>query len=770
MKRILRLLIRIFKSPSPKATDDFFLIISLTLLAYVFGIHFEDIKLFADFFEKIGFLHPHQNHYHLNATFFPPLCIFTLGLCWYSWRRWREAKKGEFELEKIIEERTSELHRFKGLIDQINDTIIIANPHTAEIIEFNDQACKSLGYTKNELLNLKITDIEATIPTMRLWDKHVKEVKEKKTIVIEGVRKRRNGTTFIAEITVNYVIHKNEKYMVGIIHDISDRIEAEEALRKSEERFRSLAESSPDLIWAIDKKFTYTYVSPKIKDILGYSQEEVIGKSPFDLMPRKEVKKILKKSKIYHSKKIPFENCENINIHKNGKLVILETSGTPILDSKRDVIGWQGIARDITNRKKLEEEFSVQNAQMQKLFEDSPEAIVLWDNDDRVLQVNDKFVELFGFSRQELIGKLTNPLIVPKNLLDEGINLTKEIQKGKTVELETIRKRKGGEEINVSIIAHPLKVIDNKIIVYGIYRDITERKILEKDISVQKAYMEKLFQESPEAIALLDNKAKVIKINKNFINLFGYSEKEALGKNIDYLIIPKKLEEDARSATKKITSGETIDFESIRKNKNGQEIAVSILGHPILLNDDQLAIYVIYRDITERKEAQDRLLESYKHLGIINRQLEMLSFLRNYKGKSKQQALQYILTCAKNFSREKYVLYYEYQDKYSFSFLKSIGCGEVEKRLKKLSVESWESLKKLVDKKESVFTSNDLQGLKKLNNDKIKAFLAVPIQKNNKLKGMIVFVSDKITQMSDHVEFYNVFAAHSSRILSEHFK
>jgi len=767
MKRILNNIIRFFRPPSEKAFEDLFLIISLTFLAIVFATNLNDLNFVTMFCDKMDFFHFVGGHYHINSMILPPITVFMLGLIWYSWRRWNETKKSELELEKLVIERTSELQRFKDLIDQTNDSIIIADAKTSKIVEFNKRACQNLEYTKEELSELRIIDIETIIPTMRLWEKHVAEAKEKKLIVLEGLRKRKNGSTFPAEVTVNYAVRGGKEFMVGIIHDISDRVEAETALKKSEERFRSLTEASPDWIWALDKKGKYVYASPKIRDILGYEPEEIIGKTPFDLMSKEESRKISIEFDNYRKNKIPFDRLENINIHKDGHSIVLETSGVPLFDKHKEVIGWQGIDRDITERKKLEEEFAIQSAQMGKLFQESPEAIVLWDNNNRILRANDKFVELFGFSRQELIGKCISSLIVPKKLIEEGTSLTKAAQKGMTVELETVRQRKDKTKVDVSIITHAIKLSEKEIIVYGIYRDITNRKKMEKDLSVQRAHMEKLFQESPEAIALLDNKARIIKINKNYSDLFGYKEKEVIGKSLDDLIIPENLREEAISASKKITSGKTTDFESVRKNKKGQEIPVSILGHPIMLHDDQLAIYVIYRDISKQKQSYERLLESYKHLGIVNRQLEMLAFLRNYKGKSKQETLKYILTCAKNFSREKYILIYEYKDNYNFSLLRSTGCGKSEQKLKNISVKSWDSLKRLVDKEEYVFTSKDFGSFSKIDG-KIASLLALPIKKNNRVKGMLVIISDERILINDNTEFYNIFASHCSKILEDY--
>jgi PAS domain S-box-containing protein len=135
--------------------------------------------------------------------------------------------------------------------------------------------------------------------------------------------------------------------------DITERKQAEEALKESEERFRSLVESTSDWIWEIDRNGIYTYASPKVKELLGYEPEEVIGKTPFDFMPAEEAKRIANTFKDIVAGSKPIEGLENTNLHKNGHLVILETSGVPVFDSKGQLRGYRGVDRDITERKKM---------------------------------------------------------------------------------------------------------------------------------------------------------------------------------------------------------------------------------------------------------------------------------------------------------------------------------------------------------------------------------------------------------------------------------
>ncbi len=136
--------------------------------------------------------------------------------------------------------------------------------------------------------------------------------------------------------------------------EISERKQAEQLVRKSEERLRSLVETTSDWIWEVDQNGLYTYASPRVKDLLGYEPAEILGKTPFDLMPEAEVEKTSEFFKEKVSNAEPFYQLENINLHKDGHLVVLETSGVPIFDERGQLKGYRGIDRDITGRKNRE--------------------------------------------------------------------------------------------------------------------------------------------------------------------------------------------------------------------------------------------------------------------------------------------------------------------------------------------------------------------------------------------------------------------------------
>ena len=136
--------------------------------------------------------------------------------------------------------------------------------------------------------------------------------------------------------------------------------------------------------------------APKVKDLLGYEPNEIIGKSPFDLMPVDESQRI---SDIFHSiieSRKPFAAIENTNLHKDGRRLVLETSGVPIFDKDGNFSGYRGIDRDITERKKAEEEIMNHLSLLNSTIESTADGILVVDRYGKMERFNRKFVQMWN--------------------------------------------------------------------------------------------------------------------------------------------------------------------------------------------------------------------------------------------------------------------------------------------------------------------------------------------------------------------------------------
>lgn len=190
-------------------------------------------------------------------------------------------------------------------------------------------------------------------------------------------------------------------FLRGIQYNYFQRLEETlekrtKRLRESEERFRNLVERTSDWLWEVNQDFTYTYVNPKVYDILGYTPQEILGNNLFDFMPPEEAIQVAGILQAVAKAEKPFSNFENMNIHKHGQRIVLETSGIPIFSKDKKILGYRGISRDITERIRVEEERS----KLETLTPRERDVLELVVNGEtnkgiaRKLGISDKTVEL----------------------------------------------------------------------------------------------------------------------------------------------------------------------------------------------------------------------------------------------------------------------------------------------------------------------------------------------------------------------------------------
>jgi len=162
---------------------------------------------------------------------------------------------------------------------------------------------------------------------------------------------------------------------LALVEDITERKKAEDALRDSEERFRGLVETTSDWVWEVDWNGLYTYASPKVSEVLGYESRELLGKTPFDFMPRREARRVAAIFNSFMAKREPFAFLENVNRHQDGHPVILETSGVPFFASDGTLLGYRGVDRDITERKQVAKRLQYSLKRLERTMEATIQAI-----------------------------------------------------------------------------------------------------------------------------------------------------------------------------------------------------------------------------------------------------------------------------------------------------------------------------------------------------------------------------------------------------------
>ncbi len=208
--------------------------------------------------------------------------------------------------------------------------------------------------------------------------------------------------SYLGLLKTIYIKHELELKVGERTRDLE---KSNERLFDSERKYRDLTESISDWIWEVDAESRYVYASPKIKDLLGYSPEDVIGKTPFDLMPSDQINMKKLEFRKYFLLKQPYDNVENQCIHKNGSIVILETSGVPIFDKYGNVTGYRGIDRDVTERKKSDTELKNLRNYLSNIINSMPSMLIVVNSDGIITQWNYESEKRSGIVSDTAVGK-----------------------------------------------------------------------------------------------------------------------------------------------------------------------------------------------------------------------------------------------------------------------------------------------------------------------------------------------------------------------------
>jgi hypothetical protein len=277
--------------------------------------------------------------------------------------------------------------------------------------------------------------------------------------------------------------------LLWVREDITERRLADQALREAREKFQNLVETISDQVWEVDTKGRYTYISPKVRDLLGYEPEEVTGKTPFDLMPPFESRRAAELFGAIASGRKPFQGLEIIFLHKTGRTVVIESSGAPYFDEEGIFRGYHGVDRDVGERKRVQEMLKLSEERFRQLFEQNEEPQFLFrSGTPEILDVNTAAERVYGFSREELLKGGVSLFVPPEGTqaFDAAIS---GIQPGSGVSMErTTHVRKDGTRITVSLRGKAI-CTESELMAYCSCRDITTRIRMEEEAKLHQAQL-----------------------------------------------------------------------------------------------------------------------------------------------------------------------------------------------------------------------------------------------------------------------------------------
>ncbi len=384
------------------------------------------------------------------------------------------------------------------------------------------------------------------------------------------------------------------------------RMRTEAALRESEERFRSMTEAISDRIWEVDRDGIYTYASPKVTDLLGYQPEEVLGKRPFDFMEPEEASRVESEFQRYVRLRSPFAGMVNINLHKSGRRVVIETSGVPILDGDGGLLGYRGIDRDVTERVRSEEALIQSEKKFRNIVESSPLGMHMYklESDGRLVFIgaNPAADRLLGVDHKQFIGKTIDQAFPSGIDTEIPERYRKAAAEGEPWQVEQIEYE--DDQIKGAFDVYAFQTSPGYMV--AVFHEITRRKKAEEALRESEEKYRHLVENINEVIYTIDQDGTITYISPGVAAMIEYHPSEIVGRRFSDFIHPEDRPGVAQNF-RKLLSGYLQSNKFRILTKSGETRWVRSSSRPLYRDGQVVGLQGVLSDSTgARKEAEER--------------------------------------------------------------------------------------------------------------------------------------------------------------------
>ncbi len=515
-------------------------------------------------------------------------------------------KKSEIALRENEE-------KFRDLVESISDTIF-------EIDETGHLTYISPGITN--LLEYEPAELEGVFFLDLVHNDDRGQISSRFSELTEGIEYPSDYRLMTKSKNIRWVRTRTKPKLKeghfigarGTLIDVTERKSAETALQESEEKYRLIAENTADTIWVLDLNLRFTYNSPSVKKLRGFTPEEAAAQTLGQVLTPES----LDLAMAIFNEEIGLEKSgtadpfrtrsfELEEYKKDGSTIWVENTVSFLRDEKLQCTGILGISRDITERKLADEKLRESEEKYRTLVEHVHDGIYIYQGMSFVF-ANDRVCEISGYSKEELYSMNFSDLVHPDDV--EYV-------------LEITRRRAGGEPVPPTYNARIIRkdgtirylevgaseiLLKGKYAVLGAVRDISEEKNAEDLLKQSEERYRGLIQGVPDYI-LVHRNGKVIFINPASASALGFTPEEIIGSDITDHLAPESRELVTDMALQRLKGAEVSPYEIILIAKNGERKITEVRGS-VINYDSEPAILNVLTDITVRKEAEDRLRES----------------------------------------------------------------------------------------------------------------------------------------------------------------
>ena len=515
--------------------------------------------------------------------------------------------------------------RYRMLFEIAGDAIFIENDRD-EILDVNKQACELLGYSREELLSMKVCDIQA--PEYRGESGCVlsREITDYQGKPFETMDLHKDGTPIPVEVTNNRL--EEAGLYLSIVRDIRDRKAAEQARRETID----IIEKSPvaAFLWRNETDWPVEFVTRNVDRIYGYPDAEFLsGRIPYSkVVHPDDLKRVAQEVAIYSQ-----EPGRTAFAHEPYRIIALDGTVRWINDQtfiRRDHTGkithFQGIVEDITTRMAAEEALRESEQKFTRIFQLNPDTVIITRlKDGVILDVNDSFIKATGYSREEVVGRNSVAELHLWTDPKERHKYVGEIlRKGAARDMELYFRIKDGRSRLASVCGAMIEISGERCIL-GTIRDITEERQAADQLAAEKERLAVTVRSIGDAVITTDREGRIALMNPIAERLTGWREAKAIGQplmDVFRIVNERTGEPCANPVDRVLSTGQIVGLanHTILVARGDQKFIIADSGAPILdLQGEIIGVVMVFRDITGQQRIEKELLkmEKMKSLGVL---------------------------------------------------------------------------------------------------------------------------------------------------------
>ncbi len=479
------------------------------------------------------------------------------------------------------------------------------------IVAVNYAACRSVGFSQQEMMNMKMYDIDV-IYDMSAWQAILKKLRSSGSMRIETMQRSKEGDIFPVEMTLNYILVNGKEYAVGIGRDITERKHIEEALKESETKYRRLIETAGAGMVTVDISGRINYVNQTFCRMTGYVREELLGKLFIDCLHEDDASILLDAFSHTLHDADPDSTLEFRLKHKDGGIIWCSTTPSQLVYEDK-LTGFNLILQDITRRKNLEEALKESERKYRAVVEDQLEMICRFVPDGTITFANTAFCRFYGKSSSEIVGKSYLSLLPETQYPSFTAAVEELLTEPDKVIYDIQSYERGGTvrwlEQSLRALTDDSRQVERFQVVL---RDITERKRAEHALKESEEQFRMIFNSIHDGFAVFEINydesdkvvdARFLEVNPAFEKITGTRANDMLGKTL-WEVFPTMRLSTAQLWKDVITEGKNIRIEEYYSKSLDKYFRV------IGLSPKRGRYAVLITDLTERKKMTEKLIRA----------------------------------------------------------------------------------------------------------------------------------------------------------------